>query len=330
MFSFIKNTLQKIYNSVTSPLTTLFARPVDEQALKELETILLRADTGITTTRLIIDKIRNAQKNGTIKEGHDLKAFLQHELTEVLQSHQYKPKGSMYMLVGINGSGKTTAAAKLASLYKHQNEALDGLKAVVSREIPPKPLNPPTPGLSIGYSATENKRILFIAADTFRAAATHQLAQWAKIISADIVIGKEGQDPASLIFTGIQKYKQENYDVLIIDTAGRLQTKINLMKELEKINRVIHAQLPDQSVTTLLTIDAMLGQNSFTQAKLFHESTPLDGIILTKMDGTGKGGILFSIAHELKIPIAYISYGEKPEQFALFDAQEYVKQLLDE
>ena len=195
-------------------------------------------------------------------------------------------------MIGINGSGKTTAAAKLAYHYKQ-----------------------------------ENKRILFVAADTFRAAATEQLAQWAQKIGADIVLAPRARS-GIVIFTGIQKFKQENYDALIIDTAGRLQTKINLMKELEKIKRVITAQLPHQKITTLLTIDAMLGQNSFDQAKLFHESTPIDGIILTKMDGTGKGGIVFGITSELKIPIASISYGEKPEQFKPFDATEYVKNLL--
>ncbi len=294
VFGFIKNTLQKIYSTVTSPIKALFSRPIDEQALKELETILLSSDTGIKTTRLILEKVKTAWQQGSIKEGDDLKRLLDQELTHLLQSHAFTPQGDLYMLVGINGSGKTTAAAILAYQYKQ-----------------------------------ENKRVLFIAADTFRAAATQQLAQWAQKLGADIVIGAEGQDPASVIFTGIQKFKQEQFDVLIIDTAGRLQTKINLMKELEKIKRVIKSQLPQTPITTLLTIDAMLGQNSFEQAKLFHESTPIDGIILTKMDGTGTGGIVFAITNELKIPIAYISFGEKPEQFALFNAQEYVHDLLN-
>ena len=294
VFGFIKNTLQKIYTTVTSPIKALFSRPIDEQALKELETILLSSDTGIKTTRLILEKVKTAWQQGSIKEGDDLKKLLDHELTHLLQSHTFTPQGDLYLLVGINGSGKTTAAAKLAYQYKQ-----------------------------------ENKRVLFIAADTFRAAATQQLAQWAQKLGADIVIGAEGQDPASVIFTGIQKFKQGQFDVLIIDTAGRLQTKINLMKELEKIKRVITSQLPQTPITTLLTIDAMLGQNSFEQAKLFHESTPIDGVILTKMDGTGKGGIVFGITNELKIPIAYISFGEKPEQFTLFNAQEYVHDLLN-
>ncbi len=293
MFGFFKKTFTKIYNTVSSPIKALFARPIDEQALKELETILLSADTGIKTTRAIMTTVTDAWKHGSLKEGADLQSLLQAELQKIVQAEPYEPKSTLFMLVGINGSGKTTAAAKLAYQYKQ-----------------------------------ENKRVLFVAADTFRAAATEQLAQWAQKLGADIVVGAEGQDPASVIFTGIQKFKQGTYDVLIIDTAGRLQTKINLMKELEKIKRVITAQLPHQKITTLLTIDSMLGQNSFDQARLFHESTPIDGVILTKMDGTGKGGIVFAICNELKIPIAYISYGEQPEQFKAFDATEYVTSLL--
>ena len=140
--------------------------------------------------------------------------------------------------------------------------------------------------------------------------------------------GKEGQDPASLVFQGCEKFKKEHYDILIIDTAGRLQTKTNLMHELAKIKRSVEKQLPDKHVVTLLTIDAMLGQNSFEQAKLFKESTDVDGIILTKMDGTGKGGIVFAIAQELGIPVAYLTFGEQSEQIKRFDVQEYVSELL--
>ena len=295
IFNFFKNTLEKIYNTLTSPLKSLFLHQVDENVLNELEKILLSADTGIKTTRFIIEKVKKAWQKGDIKEGDDLKKFLLLQLEQLLTAHITKKyNNEIFLLVGINGSGKTTAAAKLAYLYKQQN-----------------------------------KRILFIAADTFRAAATEQLIQWATRIGADIVTGKEEQDPASVVFTGIQKYKQEKYDVLIIDTAGRLQTKINLMKELEKIKRVISTQIPETSICTLLTLDAMLGQNSFDQATLFHASAPVDGVILTKMDGTGKGGIVFSIAHELKIPIAYLSFGEKPEQLKLFNAHEYVQNLLN-
>lgn len=294
VFGFLKNTLQKIYNTVTSPIKALFARPIDEQALADLEVILLSADTGIKTTKLIMEKVKNAWQHGSLKDGQDLKVLLHQELLALLESEKFGDLANVIVLVGINGSGKTTAAAKLGQLLKQQN-----------------------------------KKILFVAADTFRAAATQQLERWAQQLNTDIVIGTEGQDPASVVFAGMQKYKAGNYDAVIIDTAGRLQTKINLMKELEKIKRVIATQAPDQKITTLLTIDSMLGQNSFEQAKIFNESTPIDGVILTKMDGTAKGGIVFAINNELKIPIAYISFGEKPEQIKKFDAQEYVHELLN-
>ena len=145
---------------------------------------------------------------------------------------------------------------------------------------------------------------------------------------ADILCGKEGQDPASLVFQGCEKFKSEQYDILIIDTAGRLQTKVNLMHELAKIKRAVEKQLPHQSIATLLTIDAMLGQNSFEQAKLFKESTDVTGIVLTKMDGTGKGGIVFAIAQELGIPVVFLTFGEQSDQIKVFDAHEYVIELL--
>ena len=197
--------------------------------------------------------------------------------------------------MGINGSGKTTFAGKLAyDLHK------------------------------------QGKKVLLVAADTFRAAAPEQLKQWAIRTGASIINGKEGQDPASVVFTGCEQFKSQGFDALIIDTAGRLQTKTNLMKELEKIHKIISRQLPNYTPCTLLTIDAMLGQNSFEQATLFNESTQLDGIVLTKMDGTGKGGIVFAITQQLGIPVAYIAYGEQPEQLKLFNAQEYVQELLNQ
>jgi fused signal recognition particle receptor len=292
VFNFIKNTLSKIYNQCTTAFSAFFQREkFDDQAIAELKKILLSADTGIKTTNFIIENLKKSLPNDA--DGNAMRIALQQELLQLLMQKQFMHEGSIYLLVGINGSGKTTAAAKLA--YQEKKAG---------------------------------KKVLLIAADTFRAAATEQLSIWAEKLGVSIVIGKENQDPASVIYTGIQQFKQENFDTLIIDTAGRLQTKINLMKELEKIRKVIGAQLPQHKIITLLTIDAMLGQNSFEQAKTFHESTHLDGIILTKMDGTGKGGIVFAINHELQIPIAFISYGEKPEQLKLFNAQEYCSELL--
>lgn len=294
MFNFIKETLSKVYNQFTAQVHALFSRStIDEQTLKELETLLIEADTGIKTTRIILDHLQQAYKAGTIAKGSDLKQELEKQLLSLLEKSPQK-SCTIYILVGINGSGKTTFAGKLAYHYKQQG-----------------------------------KKVLLAAADTFRAAAPEQLIQWAQRGSVDIIRGTPGQDPASVVFNACEKYKKESYDILIIDTAGRLQTKINLMKELEKIKRSIAKQLPERATCTLLTVDAMLGQNSFEQAKVFHESTQLDGIVLTKMDGTGKGGIIFAINQELHIPVVYISYGENIGQLKSSNAQEYVTELLN-
>lgn len=294
MFGFIKKALSNIYNQFTSKVRALFAKnSVDEETLRELEKILISADTGIHTTRSIIHNLRNDITAGRITQGADLEKALGHELEKLLMIHPFKPEASVYLLVGINGSGKTTFAAKLGAWLQSQG-----------------------------------KKVLFVAGDTFRAAATEQLSTWGERLSIPVVVGKENQDPSSVIFQGCERFKEQGFDVLIIDTAGRLQTKANLMKELEKIRKTVTKQLGQTKIATLLTVDTMLGQNSFDQAKIFHESTHVDGIVLTKMDGTGKGGIVFSITQELKIPVAFISYGEQPNQLKVFDAHEYVQDLL--
>lgn len=294
MFNFIKNKLQKIFSHVTSQLGSFFKRTtIDNGALKELEILLISSDVGVTTTRSIISNLKQ-QVGNTITNGEQLKASLHTILLNILTQQTPASSGQqIFLFVGINGSGKTTSIGKLAHLY-----------------------------------AQQGKKVLLVAADTFRAAAPEQLKEWAIKANADILCGKEGQDPASLVFQGCEKFKKENYDILIIDTAGRLQTKINLMHELAKIKRALSKQLPDMPIATLLTIDGMLGQNSFEQAKLFKESTDVNGIVLTKMDGTGKGGIVFAIAQELSIPVVYITFGEQSDQIKTFDAQEYVTELL--
>lgn len=295
MFSFIKQNLQKIYSSVTSKLQTIFSRnSFDDETIKELEALLLSADTGIKTTRAIIEHIKEEAHNGALTDGAAMRAALDRYLTKLLATKKAPLHNNVYLLVGINGSGKTTFAAKLAHFY-----------------------------------TMHGKKVLLVAADTFRAAAVEQLATWAQRTNTSLVTGSPQQDPASVVFTGCEAFKKGDYDMLIIDTAGRLQTKTNLMRELEKIKRSIVRNLPDTPITTFMTIDAMLGQNSFDQAKIFQECTPIDGIVLTKIDGTGKGGIVFSITQELNIPIAYLSYGEKVEQLKQFDADEYVKTLLN-
>lgn len=293
MFSFIKDTLSKIYTSVTSKVHALFSREsIDQETLNELEQILIQADTGVKTTKKILAALQEKVRSGEIAKGSDLQAALEQELLALLtpKNIEHTP---IHLLVGINGSGKTTFAGKLAHLHRAQG-----------------------------------KRVLLVAADTFRAAATEQLTEWASRTGADILTGQGNQDPAAVVFQGCEKFKKENYDILIIDTAGRLQTKVNLMRELEKIKRVIAKQLPESPTTTLLTIDAMLGQNSFEQARLFHESTQLDGIVLTKIDGTGKGGIVFAITQELGIPIAYLSFGEKADALKPFEPNSFVQDLM--
>lgn len=295
MFSFIKNQLHKIYSQVTSKLASLFSRStIDAQTLKELEELLIQADTGVPTTRIILDTLKKQVADGTIAKGADLHQALRTQLIALLATSKPTPiNQTVYLLVGINGSGKTTFASKLAYKYAH-----------------------------------EGKKVLLVAADTFRAAATQQLTTWAERTNTALVVGTPGQDPASVVFAGCERFAREQFDILIIDTAGRLQTKVNLMKELEKIKKNIARLLPHASICTLLTIDAMLGQNSLEQARLFHESTNLDGIVLTKMDGTGKGGIVFAIVQELHIPIMYLSFGEQMDQCKLFNAIEYVDELL--
>lgn len=315
MFNFIKKKLQKIYQAVTSKLGELLGKEqIDQNDLKQLEVILLEADVGVRTTRALMQELNSRFSFGQLVKGRDLKKALEFLLNDLLvgkrfgelkleqdnpeqnNSEQVYPEQnySVILFVGVNGSGKTTAIGKLASRLK-----------------------------------ADGKKVLLAAADTFRAAATEQLAEWAKMVGVDIVTGREGQDPASVVFQAAEKFKNEGYDYLIVDTAGRLQTKVNLMNELAKIKRVIAKILGEDNITILLTVDSMLGQNSLEQAQIFNESANVDGIILTKMDGTGKGGIVFAIVQELKIPIEYITFGENVEAIKSFDAQEYVKELLE-
>ncbi len=295
MFSFIKQALQKIYTGITSRLSGLFSKKViNEETLKELELILISADTGVDTTRMVIKELENQYKKGLLDQGDSLREALQAILCTILEKPSIEQRDyAISLLVGINGSGKTTCASKLAYRYKQMG-----------------------------------KRVLLVAADTFRAAAVDQLVNWAEKVGVDIETGINGQDSASVVFKGCERFITGGYDHLIIDTAGRLHTKANLMHELSKIKRVIEKKLANQHIHTILTIDSMLGQNSLEQAKLFKESTHVSSIILTKMDGTGKGGIVFAIAHELEIPIEFMSFGEQVDQIKEFDKNEYVKNLL--
>ncbi len=296
MFNIIKSTLHTLYASFTTKINTLFAQTsVDDKTLQELEQLLIQADTGFAVSKEIINAIKITRKKQPMNDGAMLKNILEQELIKRLTPYTIPQTAkTVYLLVGVNGSGKTTFAGRFAQQYTQQG-----------------------------------KKVLLAAGDTFRAAATEQLTLWAQKSNADIVKGAEDQDPGSVVFSACQQFITGNYDILIIDTAGRLQTKINLMHELAKIKRIIERQLPTHTVVTLLTIDAMLGQNSLEQARLFNESTTINGIVLTKMDGTGKGGIVFAINHALTIPVAYISAGEQVDMLQRFDPTAYVKHLLN-
>jgi len=296
MFGFLKNAFSKIYTQVAAKLAPLFlSKQLDESAVQEVQKILLSADAGVVVTKQIVEELKKRFQAGRIVDGAQLKDALEQLLIELSAHQPAALDAQVVLLVGVNGSGKTTFAGKLATDY-----------------------------------AKKGKTVSLVAADTFRAAAVEQLAIWGERANAHFIKGLPSQDPAAVVFQGCELFKKTGSDILIIDTAGRLQTKSNLMQELGKIKRVINKQLPDYKICTLLTIDAMLGQNSFEQAKIFHETTNVDGLVLTKLDGTGKGGIVFRIIKELGIPIAYISCGEQADALALFNAHTYVQQLLAE
>jgi fused signal recognition particle receptor len=291
MFSFIKNTFNHFFTQFKNKLSTLLGKTeMDTATLHEVEVLLLSADTGVKTTRSILNDI---QQNNAKEPLHERLSQSLNKILEIPLPNLNDKK--VFLIVGINGSGKTTTIGKLAQWYTQQN-----------------------------------KRVLIAAADTFRAAATEQVVAWAKQTNTDIVTGTPGKDSASVVYTSCEKFIREYYDILLIDTAGRLQTKINLMHELTKIRKTISRFIPDTEVITLLTVDSMLGQNSLEQATVFKECATVDGIILTKTDGTGKGGIVFAIAHTLHIPIIFVSYGESVHDFSLFDAPAFIRQLVYE
>jgi fused signal recognition particle receptor len=295
MFNFLKEKIKKIYTSVAQGVSALFSQGTfDEAFLKQLSDLLITADTGVKTSATIIDRLKEAMRGKSSADLAQAKIALEGILNDLLRSaHHAEAFPKVLMMVGINGSGKTTFVAKYAALLKAQG-----------------------------------KRVMVVAGDTFRAAATQQLATWAERVGVTVFIGKENQDPAAVIFDACEQFKQGSYDHIIIDTAGRLQTKVNLMKELEKIKKILQRQLGDMPICTWLTLDAMLGQNSLAQADIFYEATKVNGLVLTKLDGTGKGGVVFAVTAKLQLPIVYITFGEGLEDMKLFDAGEYVHNLL--
>jgi len=272
-------------------------RPLDDDYLEELEEKLIKADLGLATVETMIGHLRNQAKQ-LGWTSHDVEKFLHGEFQTLLQAApdcklQVKEgKLNIILVVGVNGTGKTTSIGKLSWRFKSQGH-----------------------------------KVLIAAGDTFRAAAESQLEIWAQRAGVDIVRLADGSDPGAVVFKAIQRAKEENYDILIVDTAGRLHNKTNLMAELKKIRSVVDKNAPDSAIECLLVIDASTGQNGMQQARVFTEICPLTGVILTKLDGTSKGGIVFSISRELKIPVKLIGLGEQIDDLRDFEPELFVEAL---
>lgn len=299
-FEKLKAGLAKTKNALFGRIDDIFKSfvKVDEEMLEELEEILITADVGVTATEKTLDELRDRIKSERIKEPEDAKQALKEILTDMIGEGEplcLDSNPAVILVIGVNGVGKTTSIAKIANLLKK-----------------------------------EGKSVLLAAADTFRAAAIDQIAVWADRVGVDLIAHGEGSDPAAVVFDAVSAAKKRHSDVLIVDTAGRLHNKKNLMDELAKINRVIDRELPDCSRETLLVLDATTGQNAVIQAKEFKTAAPLTGLVLTKLDGTAKGGIVFSIREELGIPVKFICVGEQIDDLQRFDAEEFVGALFGE
>lgn len=295
-FNAIKSALKKTRSFFSDRLTALFSTKVDQELIDGLEELFYEADLGVTVSHELIEKTKAFLKNNPKAQAQESIQFLREELVKALSTFDCKLKAAtplVILVVGVNGNGKTSSIAKLANHFKQ-----------------------------------EGKKVLLAGGDTFRAGAQEQLSIWSERLGVDIVSAAYKSDPAAVAFDAVQKATSKGYDVLLIDTAGRLENKTHLMKELEKIGRSIKKFVPDAPHETLLVMDATVGQNGVIQAAAFHESTPLTGIILTKLDGTAKGGTAFAITRALKIPIKFLTLGEKVDDFALFDPQTYVQALL--
>ncbi len=269
---------------------------IDDEFYEELEEILIMGDIGVTTTENILEDLKRKVKEQKIKEPAECKELLIESIRQQMDigeaAYEFENRTSVVLVVGVNGVGKTTTIGKLAAKLRAQN-----------------------------------KKVLLAAADTFRAAAGQQLKEWANRSQVDMIGGQEGSDPASVVYDAVSAAKARGCDVLLIDTAGRLHNKKNLMEELRKINNIVDREFPDAYRETLVVLDGTTGQNALNQAKEFSEVTDLSGIVLTKLDGTAKGGIAVAIQAELGIPVKYIGVGESIEDLEKFDAEEFVNAL---
>lgn len=295
--------LKKTRTGFSARLNAFLAnfRRVDEDFFEELEEMLILSDVGVNVATQLTEDLRYEAKLENAKKADDLKRVIIEKLVEIYEKDgvfneqiNFQDGLTVMLFVGVNGVGKTTSIGKLA--YKYKNEG---------------------------------KKVMLVAADTFRAGAVAQLAEWGRRVDVPVVMGPEKADPASVVFDGMERAVAENVDVLLIDTAGRLQNKDNLMAELEKIGRIIKRVVPDAPHETLLALDASTGQNALSQAKEFSKITPLTGLILTKIDGTAKGGVVLAIRQELDIPVKFIGFGEKIDDIGEFDSEDFIRGLLE-
>lgn len=298
-FNKIKEGLKKTRNSITDGVNSIINSftKIDEELFEELEEILVMSDIGVATATNICDMLRAKIKETGIKDPQQIKGIMKQIMADMLgedEGLRLDTKPSVILVIGVNGVGKTTSIGKISAQLKNQG-----------------------------------KNVVLGAADTFRAAAIDQLAIWAERAGVQMVKSVEGSDPASVVFDTIASAKAKNADVIICDTAGRLHNKKNLMDELAKMNRVIARELPDASVETLLVLDAATGQNAVNQAREFKNVTDITGIVLTKLDGTAKGGIVIAIKNELSIPVKFIGVGEGIDDLQPFNAKEFIEGIFD-
>lgn len=300
LFDKLKQSLSKTKESINEKFNTVIKtfKKIDDDLFNELEEILIMSDLGVNTSMDIIEKLRSAAQEKTLRDSYELKGELNQIMTDILSegNNEVELGGTpaVIMVIGVNGVGKTTSIGKIANMYKSQG-----------------------------------KSVLIAAADTFRAAAIEQLEVWADRAGVDIIKQQEGSDPAAVIFDAVNAAKSRGIDVLLCDTAGRLHNKKNLMAELKKIYKILERELPDSSKEVLLVLDATTGQNAVQQAAQFKEAADITGIILTKLDGTAKGGIVLAIKNEYDIPVKFIGVGEGVDDIQPFDAKEFVNAIID-
>ena len=298
-FDKLKQGLTKTKESINDKINNVFSnfRKVDEELLEELEEALIMSDMGVETSTQIISNLREKIKKEKIEESEQVKEALREEIEKILEkcdnSLKLETKPSVILVVGVNGVGKTTSIGKMAARL-----------------------------------ARDGKKVIVAAADTFRAAAVEQLEIWAQRAGAEVVKREEGVDPASVVFEAIRRTKESNADVLIIDTAGRLHNKKYLMDELNKIQKVVNKEMAEASKEVLLVIDATTGQNAISQVKAFKQEADITGIVLTKLDGTAKGGAVVGIVQENDIPVKFIGVGEQIDDMEIFNSKDFVKAII--